>query len=98
MSPDREKARSHRRRTKGPTPVALTTPQGGRVTHLRLDPTDPDAPMLTIEPGRLQRAVNLARRKDAITPYRDAFTYKVQSQRGGGYYHVEEENGLWVCD
>jgi len=78
-------------------PLAIPRPSISRVTHLRLHP-DPDAPELTIEPRRLKRALELVAQKGSVAPYRDAYTYKVRSQRGGGFYHVEERAGLWHCD
>lgn len=87
-----------RKKAKGAKPrLVIPRPSISRVTHLRLHP-DPDAPELTIEPGRLKRAMALAAQKGAVEPYRDAWTYKVRSQTGGGYYHVEERSGLWDCD
>lgn len=68
------------------------------LARLRLDPKDPLAPELTIEAGRLKRAVDLSRRKGVLMPFKDAWTYKVRSQRGSGYYVVEEKAGLWFCD
>lgn len=87
-----------RRKAKDARPrVALPRPSLSRVTHLRLHP-DPEAPELTIEPGRLKRAMTLAQQAGAVEPFHNAWTYKVRSQRGGGYYHVEERAGLWECD
>jgi hypothetical protein len=77
--------------------MAVPPPSISRVTLLRLHP-DPDAPELAIEPGRLKRALALVQQKDAIAPFLNAWTYKVRSQRGGGFYHVEERSGLWDCD
>ncbi len=65
--------------------------------HLRLG-TEPDAPALTIEPGRYKRAADLAQRNGSVMSFRDAWTYKVRSQRGAGSYIVEDKAGLWTCD
>src|SRR5687767_13142673 len=88
---NRERNKAARERVPAPRPSL------SNVTHVRLH-ADPDAPELTIEPGRLKRAMTLAGQKEAVEPYRDAWTYKVRSQRGGGFYHVEERSGLWDCD
>ena len=87
-----------KRAAKEKPPPERRLSRGARGTmHLNLG-GDPDAPSLTIEPGRLKRAMELEARKDAVMQFRDAWTYKVRSQRGAGSYIVEEKSGLWTCD
>lgn len=74
---------------------APTRPPASRSFRVRLG-DDPDAPELTIEPGRFARAVKHASTRGNVVPFKGAF--RVRSQSGGGSYIVEQRHGLWECD
>lgn len=95
---ERKRGRKEKRVTVEEVMVAPSPQRPASPTrHLRVDPSDPGSPEMTIEAGRFKRALVLAQERGNVMKVRDDL-FKVRSQRSGGSYLVERKAGLWFCD